>query len=558
MREQDTTDGGNVRPRWNRMTSITLVSDFEEAERLGISQRQFAQATGVPRTSLQFWLERKASLDANPVLVAFFESPIGLTFLHRLVGALHFVFTQVGLSGVDQVCTFLELTGLDAFVAASHGAQHAVSTAMTAGIVTFGQTQRTRLAATMPARTIPLAEDETFPEGLWLVAMEPVSGFIVMEAAAENREAATWTAAVEAATRDMPVKIAVAGGDEAAGLAAHAAQIGAHHAPDLFHVQHPLWQALVRPLIRSLEQPAAALVKAAADTAAWREHQARHEHGPRRVGRPPDFARHMADAQAIEDQARQAYDTAVAHKEGAYAAIRQIGAAYHPVDPTTGALRDADTVAKDLNAAMATLDTAAKAIDLSERRCALIDKARRVIPKMVATIAFFYAEIGRQLTQLALPQAAEEYVKTVLIPAAYLARLAGRAATVVDRNALLAVRQALLDRDEPACLAAIPLDLRCRLDRAVITCADLFVRSSSCVEGRNGRLALWHHHLHCISDNRLAALTVIHNYWIRRVDGTTAASRFFESPHDDLFDCLLDHMDLPARPASTRARPLAA
>jgi len=75
----------------------------------------------------------------------------------------------------------------------------------------------------------------------------------------------------------------------------------------------------------------------------------------------------------------------------------------------------------------------------------------------------------------------------------------------------------------------------------VLTCIDLFVRSMSCVEVRNGRLVLWHHHLHRLSDKRLTALTVIHNYWIRRADGSTAPERFFEVPLVDLFEWLLDH-----------------
>jgi len=561
MPEQVTTDAGNkqVRRRWDRMTSATLVEAYEEAQWRGTSQREFAEANGVPRTTLRFWLERKATLDADPVLVRFFESPTGLAFLHRLLCAVHFLFCQVGLCGVDQVCRFLELTGLDAFVGASHGEQDGVASTMTDQIVAFGATQGARLAATMPPRTIALAEDETFPEGaVWLVAMDPVSGFIVLEEVADNREAATWTEAVQTATADMPVAIAVAAGDEAVGLLAHAGQIGAHHAPDLFHVQHPLWQALARPLVRSLDAPLTALKAAEAITAAWRGRMAQHEQGVRAVGRPPDFARHLAAAQAVEDQARLVYESAVGLKDAAYAAIRQLGQAYHPVDPATGDLRDAATVARDLDAAMTTIDAAATAVDLPDKRRRLIDKARRVMPKMVATIAFFHAELARQLTALGLPTTIHDYVTHVLVPAAYLSRLAERATTVAQRHALLTVREAVLARGDPTCLLVLPEDTRQQLDRLVLTCVDLFVRSSSCVEGRNGRLSLWHHHLHRLSAARMTALTVLHNFWSRRADGTTAAQRFFEAPHDDLFEWLLDRMDLPSRPRTAAAQAEAA
>jgi len=84
--------------------------------------------------------------------------------------------------------------------------------------------------------------------------------------------------------------------------------------------------------------------------------------------------------------------------------------------------------------------------------------------------------------------------------------------------------------------------------------ADLFQRSSSCVEGRNGQLALRHHSLHRLSNGKLAALAVVHNYYVTRSDGTTAAERFFGSKPADLFGWLVDHLEVPARPAAKRSK----
>jgi len=65
-------------------------------------------------------------------------------------------------------------------------------------------------------------------------------------------------------------------------------------------------------------------------------------------------------------------------------------------------------------------------------------------------------------------------------------------------------------------------------------------------------------HLHRIRPRKLAALTTIHNYFIRRPDGTTPAERFFGSKPADLFEWLLDHVPMPARPARKRPPPPAA
>ena len=57
-----------------------------------------------------------------------------------------------------------------------------------------------------------------------------------------------------------------------------------------------------------------------------------------------------------------------------------------------------------------------------------------------------------------------------------------------------------------------------------------------------------HQGRHRLSDRKLAALTAVHNYHIRRADGTTAAERFFGRAHETLFAQVLQRMPLPPRP----------
>ena len=109
-----------------------------------------------------------------------------------------------------------------------------------------------------------------------------------------------------------------------------------------------------------------------------------------------------------------------------------------------------------------------------------------------------------------------------------------------------------------ACSAARPAGLGAaaqqRVRAAARECAGRWVRSSSCVEGRNGLLALHHHGRRGLSDGRLQALTVLHNYWVRRADGSTAAGRFFGQQPRDLFAWLLERAPDPPRPAKRRPR----
>ena len=50
------------------------------------------------------------------------------------------------------------------------------------------------------------------------------------------------------------------------------------------------------------------------------------------------------------------------------------------------------------------------------------------------------------------------------------------------------------------------------------------------------------------------ALTTVHNFFLRRSDGTTAAERFFGAKPADLFEWVLDTIAVPVRPAKSRSR----
>jgi hypothetical protein len=78
-----------------------------------------------------------------------------------------------------------------------------------------------------------------------------------------------------------------------------------------------------------------------------------------------------------------------------------------------------------------------------------------------------------------------------------------------------------------------------------------FQRTSSAVEGRNGWLSQIHHNGRGLPTKRLRALTIIHNYYLKRSDGTTAAERLFRQKFDDPFEWLVEHFtELPLARAS--------
>jgi hypothetical protein len=217
----------------------------------GQTQRQIAAELGVARSTLQGWSRATAARAVPATLAAFVTTPEGVHWLHRVVLAAPFAITRRGGAEVRVVCECLELRGLSAFVGASYGSQQALHAALEAGVVAVAEEPRTALAAGMAPRQVTVREDETFHPEICLVALEPVSNFILLERYAEDRSAATWTQALEAAMAGLSVEVIQGTSDEAKALRRHVAtDLDAHHSPDLCHGQHEVAKATSLHLAR--------------------------------------------------------------------------------------------------------------------------------------------------------------------------------------------------------------------------------------------------------------------------------------------------------------------
>ncbi len=508
---------------------------------------------------MQDWLGQAPRVEVPAALRQFYASEEGVAWLHRQVLAAHLVITLLAGAGIRQVCTFLELSGLSAFVASSYGSQQKLNAALEEAMVAYAEQQRQTLAAQMPHRRISVCEDETYHPEICLVAIEPISNFILRECYAPDRSAATWTRALTEALEGMRVELVQGTSDEAKGLLRHVERdLGAHHSPDVFHVQHEVSKATALPLARALEQAERAAEQARDAVAAQRAaRDAHHNAWPRPRGRPPAFAERINDALMAQADADAQREQAEQNQQQARACVRELADAYHPYDLDTARAQPPERVGERLAACWRQLGELADAISLPERARERIAKAERLTTSMLATITFFFTTIQAKVAALGLAPEIEALVHQQLIPAIYLERVAARSTRAERRHELQQRSRRLLAtlRQPDSPLQRLDADQRREVEIVATECADLFQRSSSCVEGRNGHLALHHHGKHRLGNRKLAVLTAIHNYFIRRPDGTTAAERFFGQPPASMFDYLLAALDPPPRPARKRPRP---
>lgn len=554
-------DNDDRTQRWDRIERAALFERYGDLQTQGLSQRQAAQELDVPRSTLQAWRAYHERLDESSVVVTFFHSIAGLAFLHRLIVALHLVYTEVGACGIRLVCLFLQITGLDRFVGASYGTQHQVNRRVEEAIVAYRQAEHARLAREMPAKAITLTQDETFTGGLCLVGIEPVSNYILLEHTAQARDHDTWQDLMAPALAGLNCHVIQSTSDEAPGLLAYVEQhLGAHHSPDLFHVQHELSKAVAAPMAVKQRAAHKAVMKAEEVLKRVSEHLANAHDAPAKCGpgRPRKGGTSREQVAQELEAARQESQRLAGQREKVTQSIRAIGHAYHFVDVERGVRRNGKLIAGDIHEQIATMRTIAQQENLSQACLDRIDKAERVVPKMQATVEFVSGYVRQQVCQLDLAQPESYAMHAHLIPSYYLERVASTR-TVTQGEPLRALAERLRAPlfAPGGSLSALPPTELGRLKQEAAKLAEVFQRSSSNVEGRNGYLSLRNHQLRGLDHPRKrACLTAVHNFFLTRADGTTAAERFFGQKPRSMFAAILASVEIPPAPLSPPRRAL--
>lgn len=544
---------------WDRFERADLFEQYLDLQTQGVSQRQVATQLQVPRTTLQAWQSWYETLDICPHVARFFQSGPGLAFLHRLVLALHLVCVEVGACGIRLVCLLLDLTGLNRFVAASYGAQQRVNVQVEQAIVDYQQMETPRLAKAMPRKVITVTQDETFTGGLCLVASDPVSNFIILEQLAQARDQTTWNDLMAPALAQLNCEVIQSTSDEAPGIVAYVEhQLGAHHSPDLFHVQHELNKAVCAPLATKERAADKALTEAREqlDQAQARLESTDDPSQKRGPGRPPKEPMGLEQAQQALEAASQEHERLGQQRKQVKQSIEAIGQAYHFVDLDRGVRRNGQLIASDIRAQIETIRSVAQQEHLSQSSLDRINKAERVVPKMQATIEFVSGYVGQQIKQLELPPPVSFAMHAKLIPSYYLDRVA-QIRTLSEGEPLRQLAERLRTPlfESGGALSQLSPETQRELQKQAGELAEIFQRSSSNVEGRNGYLSLRNHQLRGLDlPRKRACLTTIHNFFLTRPDGTTAAERFFGQKPRSLFAAILNSVELPPAPRSPQRK----
>ena len=542
-------------PRWDRFERADLCEQYRELRTQGVSERQAAKELKVPRTTLQAWRVWHDTLDICPHVADFFQSGPGMAFLHRLVVAFHMVCVEVGACGIRLVCLFLNLTGLNRFVAASYGAQQQINVQIEQAMVAYDQDETVRLAKAMPKKDLTVTQDETFTGGLCLITIDPDSNFILLEQLAQARDQVSWNDAMAPALAQCNCRVIQSTSDEAPGLLAYVEHyLEAHHSPDLFHGQHELVKAVSGPMATKERAAYKAVLEAQEQLQRLQTHPISTGEVPdkRGPGRPSKEPVSLEQAQQGLESATAEHERLAEQRAKVQQSIRGIGHDYHFVNLERGMRRNGQRIAADMQEHIEQIRTVAQQEGLSQSCLERIEKAERVVPKMQGTIEFVSRYVTEQVAQLELTPPTSFVMHAKLIPSYYLDRVA-ETRSVSDGAPLrdLAERLRTPLFAPGGALSTLSPRAQDYLQDEAQRLAAVFQRSSSNVEGRNGYLSLRSHQLRGLDlPRKRQCFTAMHNFFLTRSDGTTAAERFFGQKPRSMFAAILESVELAPAPLS--------
>jgi Family of unknown function (DUF6399) len=527
----------------SRQEIASKVIRFEEAIQ-SMSQRRAAALQGTARTTLLYWRDRKNKIDLPKRTVDFFESLEGCDFLHRLVAAIIFVIGQLEPCGIRAISLLFKLSRLDYFVGSSYGSIQKLNLTMEKDIIAYEKEERKRLSKQMPVKEITTCQDETFHPEPCLVAIEPVSNFIIVEQYSEKRDSASWSLAMDKGLEDLSVKIYQSTSDEGKGLVSYVIKkLGVHHSPDLFHVLQEFTKATAAPLSAHIRKSENAYENSHIITETLRQERIRNPMNVNELDKKIEAAA-LAEATCLLH-----LEESKKRKESVSHAKRGISVAYHPFDLKSGKRQKVEEIDDKLEEEFKIIKAISTEAGLSENSHKRLEKAHRVFKKMVETIKFFWTMVSMQIKKLQLSTGSENLIYDYLLPKYYLQIFAKKVKTAKQSQEIFTVVNGLKEHlEETDTWQNLDPDQQQKMETVAKKYAHLFQRSSSCVEGRNGQLSLWHHGLHKLRSQKLKALTILHNYYIRKQDETTPAELFFERKPKDLFEYLLALFPYPARP----------
>jgi hypothetical protein len=517
-----------------RQRIIKIVSEIEEKGKQSI--RKIAKVVGIDKSSVHRHLKRVSKRNCHPES-SFWETKSGHDWLHRLVFAVLYDFGIKGGAGAERLSCFFKRIRIEKHIGVSPTALLTLLRCMEDRQVHEKQQQQTGKSWEVVA-----SGDETFfNEEMMLVLMDLASGYLLMEEKAEDRSYETWNKMAQTRLKQLGISVRHFVSDRAKALIKLALEgFKCLAGADLFHGEYDISKWLGLAFYQQSGQITKALNKAKERLAVLRQRDAKSELIKEKEC---EIDKHEAELQKTHSG-----------KEEYRNVLQEISKAVHPLTLEESNRQTSEDVKKTLTEKALKLQEIAEKHAISDPHCAL-DKFRRQTKDISSVVDVWWIWAIESLTTYELDTELRDYLLYTLLPVLYWHKQMERTQNPILKTAYKQAWERALAVWKAN---AVTLNLSStEIERWRAWgewMAGKFQRASSAVEGRNGCLSQMYHNGRGLTKPRLKALTVIHNFDLKRTDGTTAAERLFGTQFPDLFEWVVDRMGELPLPREGRKR----
>lgn len=383
-------------------------------------------------------------------------------------------------------------------------------------------------------RKIVAGLDETFfSHFMILVMMDLRSGYLLLEDIAEDRCFDTWYQKIAPRLESLGIEVNHAISDRAKALIKLAVTgFECESGADVFHAQQDVSRWLGAKLGKRVTTAEKNLEVA----------QTAENKDSKKLS-----LREYLILKTKTFNAEKTLEAAKQSQEDYHENLQGISDEVHPFSLTDNHVNTAEKVVQGLEVKAKNLEEIAENQDIADNK-KVMDKLRNQFNPLAVSVSFWWSWVLETLQSLVIEDIElKQWLTTTLLPVVYwhhkMQQTKNRKAKEKYHKAWVLASDAF--KAHPLS-SELPMSEIERWLTWAENMARQFQRSSSAVEGRNGCLSQMYCNGRGLTEKRLKALTVIHNYGSKREDGTTAAMRLFDAEFPDLFSWLLDEMgELP-------------
>lgn len=441
-------------------------------------------------------------------------------------GSILFFVVHLGI-GSEKLSIFFKFLRLNKRIAISPSEIKKTAVKLSELLDQYQKEQESRHKINEPLKIVG-GIDETYFQSMILVLMDLSSGYIFIEEESDDKSYETWLEKANRVADKFKIEFKYFVSDRAKQLIQLATQgFKCISVPDLFHASHELVKQFGLSLKRKKADIENKIAKEMVQLSLI-------------IKLSQDVSTQKAIIDMLENQKR-VIDQAISTYHDI---LHQISKTLHPFDIKDSSKMTSIIIMAQLYSIFQKAEKLKEEQNINSKKDHL-EKFKKQIEEMAALIDTWWLWVDEYFQRDDINDECKYWLQNYLLPFLYWKKQAERTKTPDLKESYQYAADNALDK-----LEGHPLTPEFIENENIVSWAEWMVlnfqRTSSAVEGRNGWLSQMHHNGRGLTPKRLKAQTVLHNYYLTRDDGTTAAERLFRKKFPDPLVWVIDRMgDLP-------------